>query len=53
MALQQTKTYVLKQVSFEIHPGTVVGVVGPSGSGKSSLARALVGVWPVRWERAF
>ena len=41
------KNIVLKQVSFEIHPGSVVGVVGPSGSGKSSLARALVGVWPV------
>ena len=37
---------VLKNVSFQLSPGTALGVVGPSGSGKSSLARALVGVWP-------
>jgi len=33
-------------VNFDLKAGHAVGVVGPSGSGKSSLARALVGVWP-------
>jgi ATP-binding cassette subfamily C protein len=33
------------QVSFMVQAGSGVGIVGPSGSGKSSLARALVGVW--------
>lgn len=37
---------VLQDVSFEIQKGSAVGVIGPSGSGKSSLARALVGAWP-------
>ncbi len=37
---------VLKGVSFAAQPGEVVGVVGPSASGKSTLARLLVGVWP-------
>jgi PrtD family type I secretion system ABC transporter len=37
---------VLKSVSFSINAGTVLGVIGPSAAGKSSLARALVGVWP-------
>lgn len=37
---------VLKGVSFTVHAGTVLGVIGPSAAGKSSLARALVGVWP-------
>ncbi len=38
---------VLNNISLELSPGTAIGLVGPSGSGKSSLARALVGVWPV------
>jgi ATP-binding cassette subfamily C protein len=32
-------------VSFRLEPGQALGVIGPSGSGKSSLARALIGVW--------
>jgi ATP-binding cassette subfamily C exporter for protease/lipase len=36
---------VLSQVSFSLQPGDVLAVIGPSASGKSSLARALVGVW--------
>jgi PrtD family type I secretion system ABC transporter len=39
----------LHEVSFTINAGSALGVIGPSGSGKSSLARALVGIWkPVR-----
>jgi ATP-binding cassette subfamily C protein len=37
---------VLRGVSFTLEPGQALGVIGPSGSGKSSLARALIGVWP-------
>ena len=36
---------VLKGVSFAVEPGEVLGVVGPSAAGKSTLARLLVGVW--------
>lgn len=36
---------VLADVDFRIKPAMAVGVVGPSGSGKSCLARALTGVW--------
>lgn len=38
---------ILQGVSFRLEPGTVVGVVGPSAAGKSSLARAVTGVWPI------
>jgi ATP-binding cassette subfamily C exporter for protease/lipase len=39
---------VLKGLSFAIPPGEVLVVVGPSASGKSTLARLLVGVWPAQ-----
>jgi ATP-binding cassette subfamily C exporter for protease/lipase len=38
---------ILRGVSFAAQPGEAVAVVGPSASGKSTLARALVGVWPL------
>ncbi|MBD3816362.1 MAG: type I secretion system permease/ATPase, partial [Halothiobacillus sp.] len=41
-----TTSPVLKNVSFAIPAGTILGVIGPSASGKSTLARMLVGVWP-------
>jgi ATP-binding cassette subfamily C protein len=37
---------VLHDVSFTLESGIALGIIGPSASGKSSLARALVGVWP-------
>jgi ATP-binding cassette, subfamily C, bacterial len=37
---------VLRAVAFTVLPGQALGVIGPSGSGKSSLARALTGIWP-------
>ena len=37
---------IVSNVSFRLEPGQAIGVAGPSGSGKSSLARALAGVWP-------
>jgi ATP-binding cassette subfamily C protein len=38
---------VLDGIQFALSAGQGLGVVGPSASGKSSLARALVGVWPL------
>lgn len=41
-----TQVAILKGVSFTLEPGEVLGVIGPSAAGKSTLARLLVGVWP-------
>jgi ATP-binding cassette subfamily C protein len=35
----------LKSISFNVEPGQAVGVIGPSGAGKTTLARTLTGVW--------
>lgn len=35
----------VRNVAFAINAGTVLGVIGPSASGKSTLARAIVGLW--------
>lgn len=37
---------ILSKVTFKLNPGACLAIMGPSGSGKSSLARLLVGVWP-------
>jgi ATP-binding cassette subfamily C exporter for protease/lipase len=37
---------ILKGVAFALQPGEVLAVVGPSASGKTTLARLLVGLWP-------
>lgn len=36
---------ILKGVSFAVPAGQIVGVIGPSASGKSTLARVLLGIW--------
>jgi ATP-binding cassette subfamily C exporter for protease/lipase len=37
---------ILRGVAFALAPGEVLAVIGPSASGKTTLARALVGLWP-------
>jgi ATP-binding cassette subfamily C protein EexD len=41
-----SRTAVVKGVNFAIDPGVFVALIGPSASGKSTLARALLGIWP-------
>jgi ATP-binding cassette subfamily C protein len=38
---------LLQGVEFSLQAGDGLGIIGGSGSGKTSFARALVGVWPV------
>ena len=37
---------IVRNVQFSLQPGEVLAVVGPSASGKTTLARLLVGLWP-------
>nr|WP_207388607.1 type I secretion system permease/ATPase [Azotobacter chroococcum] len=39
---------ILRGVTFGVAPGEALGVIGPSASGKSTLARLLAGIWPVQ-----
>lgn len=40
------KAAVIRNISFVAPAGSIVGIVGPSAAGKSTLARALLGIWP-------
>lgn len=39
-------TAIIRGVAFTLQPGEMLAVVGPSASGKTTLARLLVGLWP-------
>ncbi|PDQ18437.1 type I secretion system permease/ATPase [Mesorhizobium sanjuanii] len=45
LARQGGGEHVLKGVSFQLKPGEVMALIGPSASGKTSLARVLAGAW--------
>ena len=41
---QYSKQRVLDDVSFEIAPGRIVGLIGPNGSGKTTTLKAILGL---------
>lgn len=45
LAIPGSQRLVLNNIGFELEAGTALAVIGPSAAGKSSLARAIVGVW--------
>jgi len=38
---------LLSEVEFQLRAGQALGIIGPSGGGKTTLVRALTGIWPV------
>ena len=41
-----TKSATVKSMTFKVQPGELVGIIGPSAAGKSTLAKAILGIWP-------
>lgn len=47
MQQNATPNYVIKGLSFSTNPGEILAIIGPSGTGKSTLAKIITGVWGV------
>jgi ABC-type protease/lipase transport system fused ATPase/permease subunit len=45
VVLPQSGKAILDQINFKLAPGQVLGVIGATAAGKTSLTRALVGLW--------
>ena len=39
---------VLDNISFDVQPGEILALIGPNGTGKSTLIRAISGVIPIK-----
>lgn len=52
-------TEILKHISFEAEKGELIGIIGPNGSGKTSLLKNIGGIYKVEkgnilfWERKY
>ena len=45
MLARQGGEHILKGINFQLNPGEAMVLIGPSGAGKTSLARILAGAW--------
>ncbi len=46
VAAPQSNQAIIKSASFNLSAGEVLGLIGPSAAGKTTLGKAMVGVWP-------
>lgn len=52
LVLPGSNRAVLRNISFELAPGEVLGLMGPSAAGKSALCRIMTGTWKPTGGRA-
>lgn len=45
LRIDGVKEPILRGVSLELKPGETLGLIGPTGAGKSTLARLMIGAW--------
>lgn len=45
---QTDRRPLLQGITFQLEPGSGLGIIGPTGAGKTTLARALTGNWPLK-----
>jgi PrtD family type I secretion system ABC transporter len=45
VAAPGTNVPVLRAINFKVEPGMALGVIGPSGAGKTTLGKVLTGIW--------
>ncbi len=46
VAAPESRMTILNGITFSTRPGQMLAIIGPSASGKSTLARTIVGLWP-------
>ena len=46
VASPRNPAVIVANVRFQLSAGEALGIVGPSGAGKTSLVRTIVGIWP-------
>lgn len=46
ITLAQAGRPILYNISFDLAPGEMLGILGPSSAGKTSLCRVMLGIWP-------
>ncbi len=46
VAAPSTGRVLLSEAEFQLEAGQALGVIGPSGGGKTTLVRAMTGIWP-------
>lgn len=44
LSIKNGDKLILKKINFDVKPGEVVGIIGESGSGKSTICKAIIGL---------